>query len=252
MFEAFATTEGWVSLITLASLEIVLGIDNIVFISILTDKLPPAEQAKTRQMGLGFALITRLLPLFAISWIMGATGTLFSVLGHDFSGRHLILLGGGLFLIGKSTFEIYENLEHQRPHGDSSAPKRSKFLILAQIMVLDIVFSFDSVITAVGMAKHIIIMAVAMIIAVLVMLTFANPVGNFVNRHPSMKILALAFLLLIGVLLTAEAFDQHIPKGYIYFAMAFSLGVELLNMRVRKARPVPLHMRYTEPGEKPS
>jgi len=234
-----------VSLLTLTVMEIVLGIDNIVFISILAGKLPLAQQAMARRLGLALALVFRLALLFAISWVMGLTADLFTVMGHPFSGRDLILLGGGLFLVGKATHEIYDKLEvaHERKGTGGAA---AFGLILAQILLLDIVFSLDSVITAVGMAKHVFVMVIAMVVAVGVMLAFASRIGDFVNRHPSMKILALSFLLLIGVMLIAEGMGQHVGKGYIYFAMAFSLSIELLNMRLRrkKSAPVVLHHRF--------
>lgn len=236
--------ETYVSLLTLTAMEVVLGIDNIVFISILTAKLPAEQQPKARNLGLTLALVFRLALLFAISWVMGLTQPLFSVWGHTFSGRDLILLGGGVFLVAKATHEIYDKLEVA--HDEKVARGAGAFgLILVQILALDLVFSLDSVITAVGMAKHIPVMVVAMIVAVAVMLVFARRIGDFVNRHPSMKILALSFLLLIGVMLAAEGMGQHIGKGYIYSAMAFSLIVELLNMRFRKRQtPVVLHERF--------
>ena len=237
----FTEPATYLSLLTLTAMEIVLGIDNVIFISILSGKLPDAQQPTARRLGLALALVLRLALLFAISWVMGLSDPLFSVLGKAFSGRDLILLGGGLFLIGKATHEIYGKLE--LPHVDPSRSSgRGAFgLILVQILALDVVFSLDSVITAVGMAQHIVVMAIAMTAAVGVMLAFAGRIGDFVNRHPSMKILALSFLLLIGVMLVAEGMGQHIGKGYIYFAMAFSLGIELLNMRLRKkAAPVAL------------
>jgi len=230
------------SLLTLSLMEIVLGIDNIVFITILTGKLPAAQQPKARNLGLVLALFIRLGLLGAIKWIMSLTATLFSVGKWDFSGQKLILLVGGLFLMGKSTHEIYDKLEGE--HGDEKKPGggASFGLILVQILLLDIVFSLDSVITAVGMAQQFYVMAAAMVIAVAVMMVFAGRVGDFVNRHPSMKILALSFLLLIGVMLMAEGMGQHVGKGYIYFAMAFSFLIELLNMRLRKKQsPVHLH-----------
>jgi predicted tellurium resistance membrane protein TerC len=235
----------WLSLITLTAMEIVLGIDNVIFISILTDKLPPDRQPVARRLGLSLALILRLGLLFAITWVMGLTEPLLSILGKGFSGRDLILLGGGLFLIVKATREIHENLEVV--HHERKAPSGSGAfgIILVQILALDIVFSLDSVITAVGMAQHISVMVVAMVIAVGVMLAFSGSIAAFVNRHPSMKMLALSFLLLIGVVLVADGMGQHVGKGYIYFAMAFSFLVELLNMRVRgKAAPVALHNRF--------
>jgi predicted tellurium resistance membrane protein TerC len=240
----------WLSLITLTAMEIVLGIDNVIFISILVDKLPAGQQSKGRKLGLALALILRLALLFAITWVMGLTTPLFSILDKGFTGRDLILLGGGLFLLVKATREIHENLEVV--HEEHKAPTgRSAFgIVLVQILALDIVFSLDSVITAVGMAQHISVMVVAMVVAVGVMLAFAGSIAAFVNRHPSMKMLALSFLLLIGVVLIADGMGQHVGKGYIYFAMAFSFGVELLNMRVRgKAAPVSLHNRFDrEPG----
>lgn len=251
VLELFLQPETWISLATLAAMEVVLGIDNIVFLTILAARVPPAEQGRARKLGLAFALLTRLALLFAISWVMGLTRELFTVLGHAISGRDLILLGGGLFLIAKATHEIHDKLEVQhaeRPAGP--AGKAAFWAVIAQIAVLDIVFSLDSVITAVGMAQHLPVMVAAMVVAVGVMLVFAGPVGDFVERHPTMKMLALAFLILIGVMLTAEAFGKHIEKGYIYFAMAFSLLVELLNMRMRRAAsaPVRLHHRFEDEG----
>jgi len=246
-FSVFSTAEGWVSLLSLAAMEIVLGIDNIVFISILTSKLPASQQPKARTIGLSLALVMRLGLLFAISWMMRLTEPLFAVLGKSISGRDLILLIGGLFLVGKATYEIHDKLEVH--HENEKAVRGASFgVILAQILMLDIVFSLDSVITAVGMAPALIIMVIAMIAAVIVMLIFAGPVSNFVERHPTMKILALSFLLLIGVMLVAEGFGQHISKGYIYFAMAFALLVEIINLRVRKAQaaPVTLHNRFQD------
>jgi predicted tellurium resistance membrane protein TerC len=246
MTELLASPDAWISLATLAALEIVLGIDNVVFLTILAGKLPQEQQAAARRLGLGFALLTRIALLFAITWVMGLTRELFSVLGHGFSGRDLILLGGGLFLIGKATFEIHDKLEvkhegHVAPRGGGAF-----WAVIVQIGVLDIVFSLDSVITAVGLAQHLVIMVAAVIIAVAVMLAFAGAIGGFVERHPTMKMLALAFLILIGVMLVADGMGKHIERGYVYFAMAFSFAVELLNMRVRRAQgePVKLHQRY--------
>jgi predicted tellurium resistance membrane protein TerC len=246
-FELLTRPEIYVSLLTLTAMEIVLGIDNVVFISILVGKLPREQQPLARRLGLTLALGLRLALLFAISWVMGLTAPLFSVLGKSFSGRDLILLGGGLFLIGKATHEIYDKLEVSHEEEGSKASRSAAFgLILVQILALDVVFSLDSVITAVGMARHIFVMVVAMVVAVGVMLIFAGRIGDFVERHPSMKILALSFLLLIGVMLTAESMGQHIGKGYIYSAMAFSLVVEILNMRMRKktSAPIALHHRF--------
>jgi len=245
--EHLLTSESLIALATLTGLEIVLGIDNIVFISILTGKLPPARQGAARRLGLLLAMGMRIALLLAISWVMGLTAPLFTVsaLDHAFTGRDLILLIGGLFLVAKATYEIHDKLEggvHE--HG---APKVVSFgAILVQIMLLDIVFSLDSVITAVGMAKHVEIMIAAVVVSVLVMMVFAGSIAHFIERHPTMKVLALSFLLLIGVVLIADGFGQHVSKGYIYFAMAFSLFVEVMNIRLRKVaeKPVELHQRY--------
>jgi predicted tellurium resistance membrane protein TerC len=236
----FAEPQTWLSLLTLTLMEIVLGIDNIVFISILAGKLPKDRQAAARTLGLSLALGMRLGLLLAISWVMGLTEPLFSAFGKALSGRDLILLGGGLFLVAKATHEIYEKLEVEPDAvlAGKAGGARMFGLIILQILLLDIVFSLDSVITAVGMAQHLSVMVIAMVLAVGFMLVFAGRIGSFVNDHPSMKILALSFLLLIGVMLVAEGTGKHIGKGYIYFAMAFSLGVELLNMRFRKKKAV--------------
>jgi predicted tellurium resistance membrane protein TerC len=233
MIDLLSQPETWVSLATLSAMEVVLGIDNVVFLTILTGRLPAAQQPSARQLGLAFALLTRLGLLFAISWVMGLTAPLFAPLGHQVSGRDLILLGGGLFLIAKATFEVHEKLETEG-HAPASGGRSGYWLVIAQVAVLDLVFSLDSVITAVGMAKHLPVMVAAMLVAVGVMLAFAGAVGRFVERHPTMKMLALSFLILIGVMLVAEGFGHHIDKGYIYFAMAFSLLVELLNLKLRK------------------
>ena len=253
MLEIWAHPETWVSLATLSAMEVVLGIDNIVFLTILAGKLPPARQPLARRLGLAAALLTRLALLFAISWLMGLTAELFTLLGKGFSGRDLILGAGGLFLIGKATFEIHDKLEARHAEAEAGAPAAGVSFgwVLLQIALLDVVFSLDSVITAVGMARHLEVMVAAMFLAVGVMLVFAGAIGRFVERHPTVKMLALAFLILIGVMLVADALDQHIPRGYVYFAMAFSLGVEMLNLRMRpgSAAPVKLHKRYEEdPG----
>ena len=233
-----------VSLATLASLEIVLGIDNVIFIAILSGRLPKDQQPRARRLGIAMAVISRLALLLGISWVMGLTRPLFDIMGQGISGKQLILLFGGLFLIGKATYEIHDKLEGEEHHvsagGKAGVTMGS---VVAQIMLIDIVFSLDSVITAVGMTPHVPIMMVAVVLAAGVMLLFAGPISNFVAKHPTMKMLALAFLILIGVMLVAEAFGQHVDKGYIYFAMAFSLLVELLNMRLRKKSdsPVVLH-----------
>lgn len=232
MIELLSNPDAWVALLTLTLLEIVLGIDNIVFIAILASRLPVEQQGLAYRLGLLGAMVTRVALLMTINWVMQLTQPLFEVLGHSFSGRDLILLGGGLFLIAKSAQEIYDKVEGEHQE-DIKGWFNGLPGIVAQIMVLDIIFSLDSVITAVGMAEHIEVMVTAVVIAIGVMLIFAKQIGDFVNKYPSMKILALSFLLLIGVLLTAEGLGQHINKGYIYFAMAFALLVELINIRFR-------------------
>jgi predicted tellurium resistance membrane protein TerC len=233
MIELLSNPDAWVALFTLTLLEIVLGIDNVVFIAILASRLPVEKQGLAYRLGLLGAMLTRIALLMTINWVMQLTQPLFEVFGHSFSGRDLILLGGGLFLIAKSAQEIYDKVEGEH-QDDIKGWFNGLPGIVAQIMVLDIIFSLDSVITAVGMAEDIEVMVAAVIIAIAVMLIFAKQIGDFVNKHPSMKILALSFLLLIGVLLTAEGLGQHINKGYIYFAMAFALMVELINIRFRK------------------
>ncbi|MEQ9021751.1 MAG: TerC family protein [Pseudomonadales bacterium] len=233
MFEWFLSPEAWIALATLLALEIVLGIDNIVFISILVGRLPVEQREKARKLGLGLAMLARLLLLFSLAWVMGLGEPLFALLGQEISGRDIIMLLGGLFLIGKSTLEIHNSLEI--PEHEAVSQMGAGFLsILAQIAVLDIVFSLDSVITAVGLVDHLSIMVIAIVLSVVVMLFAARPIGLFVDQHPTIKMLALSFLLLIGFTLVAESFGVHVPKGYIYFAMAFSIGVEILNLRVRK------------------
>ncbi len=247
-FELFSKPETYVMLATLAGLEIVLGIDNIVFITILCGRLPPEKQPMARRLGLGLALVSRLGLLFTLGWIMGLKAELFSIFGQSISGRDLILILGGLFLLAKASHEVYHEVESPGEHGEedehgenSGSHKgeatngkvaRNTFgMVLVQIMFLDIVFSLDSVITAVGMVPHVSIMAIAMIIAVIIMILGAGPVGDFVQQHASVRVLALAFLLLIGTLLMAEGFGQHVPRGYVYFAMGFALAIELFNMR---------------------
>ena len=238
--------EGWVALLTLTALEIVLGIDNIVFISILAGKLRPEQRDRARKVGLSLAMFIRIALLFSITWVMGLTAPLFEVVEQEISGRDLILLFGGLFLIGKATFEIHDKLEGHGGHGTAKAAATFGAVIV-QILLLDIVFSLDSVITAVGMANDISIMVLAVVAAVGVMLVSAGPISEFVERHPTVKMLALSFLLLIGVSLIAEGFEQHISKGYIYFAMGFSVFVEMINLRIRaKSEPVQLHQSYTD------
>jgi predicted tellurium resistance membrane protein TerC len=254
--EGLFTVDALVGLLTLLALEIVLGVDNVIFISILAGKLPVEQQARARQIGLVLALITRILLLLSLSWIIGLEGALFELpLGfleeeaRAISGRDLILIAGGLFLVGKATYEIHEKLEGESGHSEARVGP-SFAAVIAQIVVLDIVFSLDSVITAVGMVDELPIMVAAVVIAVVIMLFSAGAISNFVNRHPTIKMLALSFLLLIGVNLLAEGLGQHIPKGYVYFAMAFSVFVELLNLRMRaktnSAHPVELRAGYVE------
>ena len=240
----------WIGLLTLTALEIVLGVDNVIFISILAGKLPAGQQKQARQVGLSLALITRILLLLSLSWIIGLTAPLFGVLGQEVSGRDLILLLGGLFLIGKSTYEIHERLEGEEGHG-STGQAASFTSVIIQILLLDVVFSLDSVITAVGMVDEIGVMIAAVVIAVAIMLVSAGAISEFVNRHPTVKMLALSFLLLIGTSLVAEGLHFHIPKGYIYFAMGFSVLVELLNLRSGRGRrdPVHLHQPYVADTE---
>jgi predicted tellurium resistance membrane protein TerC len=243
--EWISNPESWIALLTLTVLEIVLGIDNIIFISILSGKLPHEQQAKARTLGLALATITRVLLLLSLTWVMSLTAPLFSVIGHSVSGRDLILIIGGLFLIFKSTREIHEKLEGDEGHASVNVkPKFSSIII--QILLLDIVFSLDSVITAVGMASEIEIMIAAVVVAVGIMMIAAGSISSFVEAHPTIKMLALSFLLLIGVNLIAEGFHQHIPKGYVYFAMAFSVFVEMLNLKMHAKRqaPVKLHSSY--------
>jgi len=247
MIDLLFLPETWLSLATLTAMEVVLGIDNVVFLTILTGRLPLDQQPSARRLGLAFALLTRLGLLFAISWVMGLTAPLFALFAHQVSGRDLILLGGGLFLMAKATFEIHEKLETSG-HAPAPTGRGVYWLVIAQVAVLDLVFSLDSVITAVGMARHLPVMVAAMLLAVGVMLVFAGAVGRFVERHPTMKMLALSFLILIGVMLVAEGFGHHIDKGYIYFAMAFSLLVELLNLKIRKPASARPQLGGREPG----
>ncbi len=242
--DSIADPQIWIALATLTFLEIVLGVDNIIFISILSGKLPPEQQPRARRLGLLGAMVTRVMLLFSLAWIIRLTHPWFTVAGTDISGRDLILILGGLFLIAKSTLEIHEKLEGEEGHA-SSRVAASFSSVIIQIMLLDIVFSLDSVITAVGMVDELWVMVTAVIIAVGIMMWSAEPISAFVHRHPTVKMLALSFLLLIGTMLIAEGLDQHIPKGYIYFAMAFSVAVEMLNIRMRKKySPVKLHEPY--------
>jgi predicted tellurium resistance membrane protein TerC len=240
--ELLLDPHAWVAFLTLTALEIVLGIDNIIFITILANRLPEAQRERARRSGLMLAMGTRILLLLSLAWVMRLTEPLFEIIGYAVSGRDLILFFGGLFLIAKSTMEIHSALEGPEEHKVASAAKVGFLGVIIQIGVLDIIFSLDSVITAVGLAEHVEVMIVAIVAAVLVMMWAAGPVGAFVERHPTIKMLALSFLILIGVALVGEGAGFHIPKGYIYFAMAFSLGVEMLNIRVRRARAVPVSL----------
>ncbi len=239
----FLDPQIWLALLTLTSLEIVLGIDNIIFISILAGRLPKEEQAKARLIGLILAMLMRIALLFSITTVMKLTHPIFSLFGHAFSGRDLILLMGGLFLLAKSTHEIHQKLEGEEESHQSKGRKSSMTGIITQITLLDIVFSLDSVITAVGMSNQIIIMVLAVIIAVVFMMVFSGSISRFVHDHPTIKMLALSFLLLIGVTLIADGFHQHIPKGYIYFSMAFSVFVEMLNLKIRTRKTAPIELR---------
>jgi predicted tellurium resistance membrane protein TerC len=232
----------WIALATLTFLEIVLGVDNIIFISILSGKLPPDQQPRARKLGLLGAMLTRVLLLFSIAWMARLTTPLFAALGHEVSGRDLILIGGGLFLLAKSTFEIHDKLEGEEEHGSARAAA-SFMSVIIQIMLLDIVFSLDSVITAIGMVDELWVMVTAVIVSVGIMMVAAEPISGFVHKHPTVKMLALSFLLLIGLSLILEGAGQHIPKGYIYFAMGFSVFVEMINLRLRKKTTPPVHLR---------
>jgi predicted tellurium resistance membrane protein TerC len=245
--DAFLTSEGLLALVTLTFLEIILGVDNVIFISILSGKLPQQQQARARRVGLMAAMLMRILLLLSIAWIIRLTAPLFTIFGRGISGRDLILIGGGLFLIGKATLEIHERLEGEEGHGAVRVAP-SFAAVIVQIMLLDIVFSLDSVITAVGMADDVSIMVTAVVLAVVIMMFSAAAVGGFVNRHPTVKVLALSFLLLIGLSLVGDALGMHIPKGYIYFAMGFSVFVEMINLRVRRGTPVKLHQPYVDQG----
>ena len=237
-FSVLLTSEGLIALLTLSFLEIVLGIDNIIFISILTNRLPEERRPRARAGGIGLALFARVAMLLGITWIIGFTKPLFELLGHEFTGRDLILFFGGLFLLGKSTYEIHHKIEGEE-HEEASAReglKRGFLGILVQLALLDIVFSFDSILTAVGMTEHVSIMIVAVIISLIIMLIFSGAIASFIEKHPTLQMLALSFLILIGFLLIADSFHYHVPKGYVYFAVFFSLAVELLNMRMKRSR----------------
>ncbi len=248
MFEWIADPQAWMALATLTLLEIVLGIDNIIFLTILVNRMPPELRNRTRLFGLGFAMITRIMLLLSLAWVMSLTEPFFEILAHEISGRDLILIGGGLFLLWKASMEIFDSLEGSGEDGQPSpnAGSAAFFSIVLQIAIIDIVFSLDSVITAVGLAKHVPVMVIAIMISVGVMMFAAKSIGEFVENHPSIKILALSFLVLVGTLLIAEGFGQHVSKGYVYFAMAFSLGVEMLNIRMRKRTREPVKLRNPE------
>ena len=239
--EVFLNPDAWIALLTLTFLEIVLGIDNIIFISIVTGKLPEEKRKKATQIGLFLAMFMRVGLLLLLSWIVGATEPLFTLLGHPISPRDLILMGGGVFLLWKSTQEIHQLLEGEEG-GEAKTVKATFSAIILQIIVIDLVFSLDSIITAVGMVSNVAVMIAAVIASVGLMMIFARSIGGFVSDHPSIKMLALSFLLVVGVTLVAESFGHHVPKGYIYFAMAFSFGVEMLNLRLRKNRGAPVHL----------
>jgi len=242
--DAFLTTDGLLALVTLTFLEIILGVDNVIFISILSGKLPASQQLKARRTGLVAAMVMRIALLMSIAWIVRLTAPLFTVLGQEISGRDMILIGGGLFLLGKATLEIHERLEGEEAHARGRVAP-SFGAVIAQIMMLDIVFSLDSVITAVGMAEDVSVMVAAVVLSVAIMMFAAEPISAFVNHHPTLKVLALSFLLLIGVSLVGDGLGMHVPKGYIYFAMGFSVFVEMINLRVRgKGEPVKLHQPY--------
>jgi predicted tellurium resistance membrane protein TerC len=250
MIELLSDPQVWIAFLTLTALELVLGIDNVIFISILVDKLPKERRDLARRIGLFLAMFMRIGLLFLLSWIVGLTEPLISLFRQEISGRDLILIGGGLFLLWKSTKEIHQLLEGEK--GEASTAIRATFsAVILQITIIDIVFSFDSIITAVGMVDQVEVMIAAVIVSVLLMMAFAGGIGRVVSAHPTIKMLALAFLLVIGVVLIADGFDHHVPKGYVYFAMAFSVAVELLNIRMRKraVRPAELHERYTRDGE---
>jgi predicted tellurium resistance membrane protein TerC len=252
MFEWMADPQAWITLVTLTFLEIVLGIDNIIFLTILVNKVEAARRNSARIFGLALAMVTRILLLLSLAWVMQLTQPFFTVFDKDISGRDLILIGGGLFLLWKATTEIFESVEAEEHNEETTAKAighASFYSVILQIAVIDIVFSLDSVITAVGLSQHVPVMVAAIVIAVGVMMFAAKPIGEFVDAHPSIKILALAFLVMIGMILVVDGLGYHVPKGYVYFAMAFSLGVEMLNIRMRKKRIQPVQLSRPTHGE---
>ena len=253
MIELLSSPEAWIAFATLTALELVLGIDNIIFISILVDKLPRERQELARRLGLFMAMFMRIGLLLVLAWIVGLVAPLFTVLGQEISGRDLILIAGGLFLIYKSTSEIHQSLEGAEGHGEGAVGAKVKATfaaIILQIMIIDLVFSLDSIITAVGMVDDLRVMIAAVVVSVVLMMLFARPIGNFVSDHPTIKMLALSFLVVVGVVLVAEGFGHHVPKGYVYFGMAFSLAVEMLNIRLRKKSGHKVHVHPQRmPGE---
>lgn len=251
MLELLTSPQAWIAFATLTALELVLGIDNVIFISILVDKLPPEKRELARRLGLGMAMFMRIGLLLVLAWIVGLVDPIFTVFGQEISGRDLILISGGLFLVWKSTTEIHHSLEGVEGTAATSAAKASFGAIILQILVIDLVFSLDSIITAVGMVDDVRVMIAAVVASVALMMVFAGAIGRFVSAHPTIKMLALSFLVVVGVVLIAEGFDSHVPKGYVYFAMAFSTLVEMLNIRMRKsaAKPVQLHDAYRPPSD---
>jgi predicted tellurium resistance membrane protein TerC len=249
MTELLTNPQAWIAFATLTALELVLGIDNIIFISILVDKLPKERREVARRIGLFMAMFMRIGLLLVLAWIVGLVAPLFSVFGQDISGRDLILILGGLFLIWKSTSEIHQSMEGEEESHGAKAVKATFTAVILQIMLIDLVFSLDSIITAVGMVDDVKIMIAAVVVSVALMMLFAGPIGRFVSDHPTIKMLALAFLVVVGVVLVAEGFGQHVPKGYIYFGMAFSLGVEMLNINMRKRSKTPVQLHKHIPGD---
>ena len=251
MLALLADPQAWIAFATLTALELVLGVDNIIFISILVDRLPAGQRERARRLGLAGAMLMRVGLLLVLAWIMGLTADLFTVLGRAISGRDLILIGGGLFLLWKSVHEIHQLLEGSGEGGGAGGAGATFGAVVGQILLIDLVFSLDSIITAVGMVQQVEIMIAAIVVSVALMMLFAGAIGRFISAHPTFKMLALAFLVVVGVVLIAAGFDHEVPKGYVYFAMAFSVAVEMLNIRLRKraAAPVHLHERYTREGE---